>query len=67
VLVRKNIKEINRTSTGTDTALVFINPQNEVLSEKGLAWGAMGNSIKENKTIENMERNMERIFKAATA
>ena len=44
-----------------DTAVVFIDPQNEVLSEKGLAWGAVGNSVKENKTVENMER----IFKAA--
>jgi len=44
-----------------DTAVVFIDPQNEVLSEKGLAWGAVGDSVKENKTVENMER----IFKAA--
>jgi nicotinamidase-related amidase len=45
----------------SDTAIVFIDPQNEVLSEKGLAWGAVGASVKENKTVENMER----IFKAA--
>ena len=38
-----------------DTAVVFIDPQNDVLSEKGLWWGAVGNSVKENKTIENME------------
>jgi nicotinamidase-related amidase len=44
-----------------DTAIVMIDPQNEVLSEKGLAWGAVGESVKENKTVENMER----IFKAA--
>jgi nicotinamidase-related amidase len=44
-----------------DTAAVFIDPQNEVLSEQGLAWGAVGDSVKENKTVENMER----IFKAA--
>ena len=44
-----------------DTAVVFIDPQNEVLSETGLAWGAVGDSVKENKTVENMER----IFKAA--
>jgi nicotinamidase-related amidase len=46
-----------------DTAVVFIDPQNEVLSEKGLAWGAVGDSVRENKTVENMER----IFKAAKA
>ena len=44
-----------------DTAVVLIDPQNEVLSDKGRAWGAVGDSVKENKTVENMER----IFKAA--
>ena len=44
-----------------DTAVVFIDPQNEVLSEKGRAWAAVGDSVRENKTVENMER----IFKAA--
>lgn len=44
-----------------DTAVVFIDPQNDVLSDKGLAWGAVGESVQENKTIENMER----IFKTA--
>jgi Isochorismatase family len=45
----------------SDTAVVFIDPQNEVLSDKGLAWGAVGENVRENKTVENMER----IFKAA--
>jgi nicotinamidase-related amidase len=44
-----------------DTGVVFIDPQNDVLSERGTAWGAVGQSVKENKTIENMER----IFRAA--
>jgi len=44
-----------------DTAVVFIDPQNEVLSNKGLAWGLVGDSVTENKTVENMER----IFTAA--
>ena len=44
-----------------DTAVVFIDPQNEVLSDQGLAWKAVGESVRENKTVENMER----IFKAA--
>jgi hypothetical protein len=39
-----------------DTAVVFIDPQNEVLSEKGLAWGAVGNSVKENRTIEKYRK-----------
>jgi nicotinamidase-related amidase len=46
-----------------DTAVVFIDPQNEVLSEKGLAWPAVHQSLRENNTIENMER----IFMAAKA
>ena len=46
-----------------DTAIVFIDPQNEVLSEKGLAWPLVRESLQENNTIENMER----IFKAAKA
>jgi nicotinamidase-related amidase len=44
-----------------DTAVVFIDPQNEVLSEKGAAWAAVRESISENKTVENIER----IFQAA--
>jgi nicotinamidase-related amidase len=43
------------------TAVVFIDPQNDVLSEKGKNWGAVGQSVTENKTVENMER----IFAAA--
>lgn len=31
------------------------------MSEKGAAWAAVGESVKENKTVENMER----IFQAA--
>jgi len=47
----------------TDTAVVFIDPQNDVLSEKGSSWDAVGASVTENHTVENMER----IFKAAKA
>jgi nicotinamidase-related amidase len=45
----------------SDSAVVFIDPQNDVLSEKGKNWGAVGQSVTENKTVENMER----IFKTA--
>src|SRR5271167_4557 len=44
-----------------DTAVVFIDPQNDVLSEKGISWPLLHESLKENNTIENMES----IFKAA--
>jgi nicotinamidase-related amidase len=45
----------------SDTAVVFIDPQNDVLSEKGISWPLLHESLKENNTIENMES----IFKAA--
>src|SRR5262247_1190100 len=47
----------------THTAVVFIDPQNDVLSEKGVNLGSVGASVTENRTVENMER----IFKAAKA
>jgi nicotinamidase-related amidase len=49
------------TANKGDTAVVFIDPQNDVLSEHGTSWGAVGASVVENKTRENMER----IFKSA--
>ncbi len=39
-----------------DTALVVIDPQNDVLSEKGVSWGLVGASVKENNTVENLAR-----------
>src|SRR5271168_4635577 len=45
----------------SDTALVVIDPQNDVLSEKGVSWGLVGASVKENGTVENLER----LFKTA--
>jgi nicotinamidase-related amidase len=47
----------------SDTAVVFIDPQNDVLSEKGANWQAVGASVTENGTVENMAR----IFEAAKA
>ncbi|HMF11503.1 MAG TPA: isochorismatase family protein, partial [Gemmataceae bacterium] len=44
--------DINRR----DTALVIIDPQNEVLSETGKAWPVLRESLAENNTIENMDR-----------
>jgi nicotinamidase-related amidase len=46
-----------------ETAVVFIDPQNEVLAETGLAWPLVHESLREINTIENMER----IFEAAKA
>src|SRR5262245_55861939 len=44
-----------------DTAVVFTDPQNEVLSETGQAWPLVQESLAENNTIENMDR----LFSAA--
>ena len=46
-----------------DTAVVLIDPQNEVLSETGMAWPLVRESLQENNTVENIER----ILKAAKA
>lgn len=51
--------EINKN----DTAVLITDPQNDFLSENGVTWGLVGDSVKENKTIENIER----IVKAAKA
>jgi biuret amidohydrolase len=42
-------------------ALVVTDPQNDFLSVKGVAWGAVGQSVKENRTVENLDL----LFKAA--
>jgi nicotinamidase-related amidase len=44
-----------------DTAVLVTDPQNDFLSEQGVTWQLVGDSVKENKTIENIER----LFKAA--
>jgi len=47
--------------TSQDTALLVTDPQNDFLSEQGVTWELVGDSVKENGTI----RNIERLFKAA--
>jgi nicotinamidase-related amidase len=42
-----------------DTAIVFTDPQNEVLSEQGGAWALVRDTVRENKTVENMERTFQ--------
>jgi nicotinamidase-related amidase len=39
-----------------DTALVVIDPQNDVLSEQGISWPLVSESVKENGTVANIER-----------
>jgi len=45
----------------TNTALLVVDPQNDFLSEQGVTWELVGDSVKENKTIDNIER----LFKTA--
>ncbi len=45
----------------TNTGLLVTDPQNDFLSEKGVTWQLVGDSVKENGTIENIER----LFQAA--
>lgn len=42
-----------------DTAVAIIDPQNDVLSEKGVSWALVGDSVKENNTVENLARLFE--------
>ena len=49
--------EINKK----DTAVLLTDVQNDFLSEQGVTWELVGESVKENKTVENIER----LFKAA--
>jgi nicotinamidase-related amidase len=37
------------------TAIVITDPQNDFLSTKGVTWGLVGESVKKNGTIENLE------------
>jgi len=45
------------------TALVVTDPQNDFLSETGVTWGVVGQSVTDNKTVEHIES----LFKAAKA
>jgi nicotinamidase-related amidase len=44
-----------------NTAVLVTDAQNDFLSEKGVTWKLVGDSVRENRTIENIER----LFKAA--
>jgi nicotinamidase-related amidase len=46
-----------------DTAVLLTDVQNDFLSEQGVTWELVGESVKENKTVENIER----LFKTAKA
>jgi len=43
------------TITPSTTALVITDPQNDFLSPDGVTWGVVGESVKENNTVANIE------------
>jgi nicotinamidase-related amidase len=43
----------------SDTAVLVTDPQNDFLSEEGVTWELVGDSVKENNTIDNIERLLE--------
>ena len=47
--------------SNSDTAFLVSDPQNDFLSESGVTWELVGDSVQENNTRENLER----LFKAA--
>jgi len=49
--------------SGGRTALLITDPQNDFLSPEGVAWGVVGESVKANNTVENIDA----LFKAAKA
>jgi nicotinamidase-related amidase len=42
--------------TADDTALVLTDPQNDFLSEDGVAWELVGESVTDNRTVEHLEQ-----------
>ena len=37
-----------------DTAVLVTDPQNDFLSEQGVTWQLVGDSVRENETVENI-------------
>lgn len=54
------MSETNNIATG-NTALVVTDPQNDFLSPNGVTWGVVGQSVIENRTVENLDA----LFRAA--
>ena len=42
--------------SNSDTAVLVVDPQNDFLSEEGVTWELVGDSVTENGTVENIER-----------
>jgi nicotinamidase-related amidase len=53
---KPNVLDDHMELNSNNTALVVIDPQNDVLSERGVSWSLVGESVKENNTVENLAR-----------
>jgi len=61
--VRYEAKGDGMDFSTSNTAVVITDPQNDFLSPDGVTWGLVGESVTENRTVENLER----LFQAAKA
>ncbi|MCG8688343.1 MAG: cysteine hydrolase, partial [Desulfobacterales bacterium] len=57
----KTLPESNMKLDPKRSALVVVDPQNDFLDEKGVAWGVVGKSVNEHKVVQHLED----LFKAA--
>jgi nicotinamidase-related amidase len=53
---KKPLPGSNMVVDRIETALVVIDPQNDVLSDRGISWALLHESLKENNTVENLAR-----------
>jgi nicotinamidase-related amidase len=53
------VKGVEMQFNPQNTALVLVDPQNEVLSERGGAWPFVEKTVRENRTVENIELLLE--------
>jgi len=42
--------------TRDNTAVLVTDPQNDFLGEQGVTWGLVGDSVRENQTVEHIEQ-----------
>ena len=56
--LQAQLPETSATFDAQSTAVVVTDPQNDFLHEDGVAWGAVGESVMENGTRENLETLM---------
>lgn len=59
----KGLPEIDMEIVPERTALVIVDPQIDFLSDKGVSWGVVGESVTEHDVVDNVER----LFAAAKA